>query len=340
MISVGIVGASGYTGEELVKLLCNHPDVSLDVLTSRTHAGESIHDVYNLDSKLNNKFLEPNTENLTECDIVFFASPNGVAMNMARDLVEEEIKIVDISADFRISDASVWEKWYGQKHVCPELIAESVYGLPEIKNQREKIAKAKIVANPGCYPTSSLISLMPLLNLIDKQRIIINATSGISGAGRNLNPNELFSAGTENYQAYAVAKHRHYPEMLDQVKKINENIDLLFVPHLSSIERGIYSTHYVTVKNLDLEKLYALYTNYYKDSSFIKIINQTYPKIGQVNHTNDCTVSLFASSDSNDDFNLVVISALDNLVKGASGQAIQNMNIMFGLDESRGLIAS
>ena len=337
MISVGIVGASGYTGEELVKILLKHTDVSIDVLTSRTHLGKSVDEVYELDKKLDKNFLEPTVDNLINCDVVFFASPNGVAMNMARGLLKHNVKIIDISADFRISDVDTWEQWYGQKHACPELISESIYGLPEIKNQRSKIADAKIVANPGCYPTASLLCLMPILDLISEQRIIINATSGISGAGRNLNPEKLFAAGTDNYQAYAVAKHRHYPEMLDQIHNMNRNIDLLFVPHLSSIERGIYSTHYVTLENLNLDHLYQIYNEYYSDSEFIKIINQTYPKVGQVNHTNNCMISLFSSSDKNDSSNLIIMSAIDNLVKGASGQAVQNMNIMFGLNESCGL---
>ena len=338
MISVGIVGASGYTGEELVKLLLKHPDVSIDVLTSRTHVGKEVSDLYKLATNLNKKFLEPTINNLAECDVVFFASPNGVAMNMARDLVDNNVKIIDISADFRIPNIEIWEKWYGQKHACPELIKDSEYGLPEMKNQREKIANAKIVANPGCYPTSSLLSLLPILDLIGEQRIIINSTSGITGAGRNLNPEKLFAPGTENYQAYAVAKHRHYPEMLNQIQIINSDIDLLFVPHLSSIERGIYSTHYVTIEDLDLDHLYKIYTDYYKDSEFVKIINQTYPKVGDVNNSNNCLISLFSSSDKNDGSNLVIMSAIDNLIKGASGQAIQNMNIMFGLRESLGLV--
>ena len=175
MISVGIVGASGYTGEELVKILLKHTDVSIDVLTSRTHLGKSVDEVFELDKKLVKNFLEPTVDNLINCDVVFFASPNGVAMNMARGLLEHNVKIIDISADFRISDVDTWEQWYGQKHVCPELISESVYGLPEIKNQRLKIADAKIVANPGCYPTASLLCLMPIADLISEQRIIINA---------------------------------------------------------------------------------------------------------------------------------------------------------------------
>ena len=338
MISVGIVGASGFTGEELVRLLLKHPDVSLDVLTSRTHAGKKVSDCIELETDLDKKFLEPSVDNLSHCDVVFFASPNGVAMDMARDLVKNDIRLIDISADFRIPDAEIWEKWYGQKHTSPELIEQSVYGLPEMKNQRDKITNAKIIANPGCYPTSSLLSLLPILDMIDEQRIIINATSGITGAGRNLNPDKLFAPGTENYQAYAVAKHRHYPEMLNQIQHINKNADVLFVPHLSSIERGIYSTHYLTIKDLDLDHLYAVYDDYYKDSQFIKIINQTYPKLGEVNTTNDCLISLFSSSDRNDDSNLVIMSAIDNLMKGASGQAVQNMNIMFGLKESTGLV--
>ena len=338
MISVGIVGASGYTGEELVKLLLRHPDASIDVLTSRTHAGTHVSDLYDLDDNLDKKFLAPSIDNLAECDVVFFASPNGVAMSMAEQLIDNNIKIIDISADFRISDIAQWEKLYNQKHVCPELVKHAVYGLPEIKNQREKIANAKIIANPGCYPTSSLLSLLPILNLLGEQRIIINATSGISGAGRNLNPDKLFAAGSDNYQAYSVANHRHYPEMLQLVKSVNNKIDLLFVPHLSSIERGIYSTHYITIKKLELDNIYNIYREYYKGCGFVKIVDQTYPKLSQVTQTNDCLISIFLSSDHDENSNLVVMSALDNLVKGASGQAIQNMNIMFGLEESRGLL--
>ena len=337
MISVGIVGASGYTGEELIKLLLKHPEVSIDVLTSRTHIGKNVDDLYSFDIKLNKTFLEPITDNLSNCDVVFFASPNGVAMNMASDLIKNNVKIIDISADFRIPEVDVWEKWYGEKHACPELIKESVYGLPEIKNQRDKIAKAKIIANPGCYPTASLLSILPIANIINKQRIIINSTSGISGAGRNLDPDKLFSAGSENYQAYAIAKHRHYPEMLHQIRTVNQNIDLLFVPHLSSIERGIYSTHYITVKDLDLNKIYDIYNLYYSDCPFVHIQKDTFPKLGDVNFTNNCIISLFPSSDHNEDSNLVVITAIDNLVKGASGQAIQNMNIIHDLSETLGL---
>ena len=338
MISIGIVGASGYTGEELIRLLLKHPEASIDVLTSRTYAGKSVDDVYSFDQNLGKNFLEPKVENLLKCDVVFFASPNGVAMNMAKELIGNDVRIIDISADFRIPNVDTWEKWYGQKHTCPELIKESVYGLPEIKNQKEKIATAKIIANPGCYPTASLLSLLPIADLIKGQRIIINATSGISGAGRNLNPEKLFEAGTENYQAYAVAKHRHYPEMLNQINIINKDIDLLFVPHLSSVERGIYSTHYVTIDNLDLDHLYDVYRKYYKDYDFIKILDKTYPKLGHVNNTNNCIISLFASSDTNESSNLVIMSAIDNLIKGASGQAIQNMNIMFNISETTGLI--
>ena len=337
MISVGIVGASGYTGEELIKLLLKHPEVSIDVLTSRTHKGKNVDDIYRFDVKLNKTFLEPLTDNLSNCDLVFFAAPNGVAMNMASDLIKNNVKIIDISADFRIPDVKVWEQWYGQKHACPELIEQSVYGLPEIKNQREKIANAKIIANPGCYPTASLLSILPIANLIDEQRIIINSTSGISGAGRNLDPDKLFSAGSENYQAYAVAKHRHYPEMLHQVKTINQKIDLLFVPHLSSIERGIYSTHYITTRDLDLKEIYDVYDQYYSDCPFIHIQKESFPKVGEVNYTNNCIISLFPSSDHNEDSNLVIISALDNLVKGASGQAIQNMNMLYNFPGHLGL---
>ena len=337
MISIGIVGASGYTGEELIRLLLLHPEASIDVLTSRTYAGKCVDDIYSFDKKLEKDFLEPVTDNLLSCDVVFFASPNGVAMNMTKELIENNVRIIDISADFRIADVDTWEKWYGQKHACPELIKESVYGLPEMKNQKEKISKAKIIANPGCYPTASLLSLLPILSLIKQQRVIINSTSGISGAGRNLNPEKLFSPGADNYQAYAIAKHRHYPEMLAQISDINKDIDLLFVPHLNSIDRGIYSTHYVTLPNLDLKQLYDIYNDYYHDSEFVKILDQAYPKLSQVEKTNNCIISLFESSDKNEASNLVIMSAIDNLIKGASGQAIQNMNIMFNLPETQGL---
>lgn len=341
MIKVGIVGASGFTGQELVSWLNKHPDVSLEVFTSKNHQGIGVEDYYKQQGLVinsNQKFVDTNTDNLLDCDVVFFASPNGVAMQLAKDLINNKIRIIDISADFRIQNVDTWEKWYGQKHACPDLINEAVYGLPELKDQTQRISKASVVANPGCYPTASLLSLLPLVDIISKQRIIINATSGITGAGRNPDPERLFQKGSDNYQAYAVAKHRHYPEMLDQIHQVNQNIDLLFVPHLSSMQRGIYATHYVTVKDLNLNNLFEMYQNYYDKFKFIEIFKEQYPKVSDVNNTNKCQISLFSSSQDNSDSNLVIMSCIDNLVKGASGQAIQNMNIMFNLEETTGLL--
>ena len=341
MIKAGIVGASGFTGQELVSLLITHPDVSIDVLTSKNHQGKNVADYYQshgLQVNLKNKFVDSNIDNLSSCDVVFFASPNGVAMNLAKDIINENIKIIDISADFRIKNVDVWEKWNGKKHLCPDIVNQAVYGLPEIRNQKEKISRAKIIANPGCYPTASLLSLLPIVDSMSKQRVIINATSGITGAGRNPDPDKLFKEGSDNYQAYAVAKHRHYPEMLDQIHKINSEIDLLFVPHLSSMQRGIYSTHYVTYKNLDLDELHKMYKIYYEQSSFVEVLKEEYPRAKSVNNTNKCQISLFSSSQKNEESNLVIMACIDNLVKGASGQAIQNMNIMFNLEETAGLM--
>ncbi len=339
MISVGIVGASGYTGEELATILLGHPHAKITVLTSRTHAGEKVNDVFSLPSDINTTFLEPTTENLKDCDVVFFATPNGVAMKMAKELLNNNIRIIDISADFRLDDYKIWEKWYKGEHCAKELLKESVYGLPEIPNQKDKIKTAKIVANPGCYPTAALLALLPICSSLEKQKIVIDAKSGISGAGRNLDSKKLFSTDEENFQAYAVRDHRHYPEILQGLQKYNDNLDILFVPHLSSMIRGIFSTTYLKYKYTSIEDLNKKYEEFYKDSHFIEVTDvNSFPKVSDVNKTNNCKISLHAIQESDDEINLIVFSVIDNLVKGASGQAIQNMNIMFNLDETSGLI--
>ena len=334
MISVGIIGASGYTGEELVKILQNHPDVKIRALTSRTHAGKNINQVFNLETPIDGDFKTPSIENLRGCDVVFFATPNGVAMNMAKELLDNKIRIIDISADFRIKSVDTWEKWYGRKHASPLLLLDSVYGLPEIPGQREKIREALIVANPGCYPTSALLSLLPIAKDLKKQKIIINATSGISGAGRNLDSRKLFPEGEDNYQAYAVRAHRHYPEILQTLSDDNDDLDVLFVPHLSSMNRGIYSTLYLQHNFEEIDEVVEDYKLFYNKSSFVEVTDANeFPKASEVTMTNRCKISLHKVDSAQGGVNLVILSAIDNLVKGASGQAVQNMNIMFDIDE-------
>ena len=242
MISVGIVGASGYTGEELTKLLVNHPEVELKSLTSKTYEGREISSVFKLDTKIPGTFKSPSIENLKDCNVVFFATPNGIAMKMARELLDSNVKIIDISADFRLRNPEQYNEWYNMEHSSSDLLDKSVYGLPEIEGQRDRIQNAKIVANPGCYPTSILLAILPIVKLIPQQTIIIDAKSGISGAGRNLNSNKLFNQNGDNFQAYAVKTHRHYPEALNILNDHHSGLDILFVPHLSSMQRGIFST--------------------------------------------------------------------------------------------------
>ena len=339
MIAVGIVGASGYTGEELIRVLQSHPQVELTTLTSTSHAGESVSSVLGLNFPFEHTFQEPTVENLSNCELVFFATPNGIAMEMAPDLIEKNIRLIDISADFRIKDISTWEKWYGCKHLSPHLVEESVYGLPEIHGQKDKIAKARIVGNPGCYPTATLLSLIPLRDNLPKQQVLVDAKSGISGAGRNPDSTKLFTEGVDNFQAYAVKKHRHYPEILGILESVNTDLDILFVPHLSSMTRGIYSSIYLQTKFENVDQVTAIYRDYYKECPFVSVVDESvFPKISDVENTNKCHISPKYIEDQDGKINLVVFCVIDNLIKGASGQAVQNMNIMFNLDEKTGLI--
>lgn len=340
MILVGIVGASGYTGEELIKILYQHPNVELRTLTSSKNANEKVKDVLNLDFPYEGTFCSPDINNLDGCDVVFFATPNGVAMGMAEKLVEKNIKVIDISADYRIKDIELWEKWYGQKHLSPELVDHSVYGLPEMHGQKEKIASSMIIGNPGCYPTAALLALLPIIDYLPKQNILIDAKSGISGAGRNLDSKKLFPAGGDDFQAYAVKTHRHYPEILSILRTIDSaNSDVLFIPHLSSMIRGIFSSIYVTTSLNGQDAISDIYRRYYESSAFVEICHDDlFPKISDVSNTNKCLISLKYIEHQKGSVNLVIFSVIDNLIKGASGQAVQNMNIMFNLDEKTGLI--
>ncbi len=341
MIKIGIIGGTGYTGVELLRLLATHPQADLRVITSRGEAGKKVAELFpSLRGHVDLTFTEPDAKPLSGCDVVFSATPNGVAMTHARELLKAGVKFIDLAADFRLKDAAAWEKWYGMPHACPELLAEAVYGLPEVN--REKIKKARLVANPGCYPTAVQLGFLPLLEneLVDTQHLIADAKSGVSGAGRKAEVSTLFSEAADSMKAYGVAGHRHWPEIcqgLDAVKA--KPVGLTFVPHLTPMIRGIHATLYarLTKPGVDLQ---AVFEKRYANEPFVDVMPAgSHPETRSVRASNVCRIAVHRppnnSNGSGD--TVVVLSVIDNLVKGAAGQAIQNMNIMFGLDETMGL---
>ena len=336
MISAGVVGGTGYTGVELLRLLVSHPEVELKLVTSRSEAGKAVVDMFpNLRGFTDICFTEPDVKTLGSCDIVFFATPNGTAMEMAPALLEKGVRIIDLAADFRLKDITEWETWYGMKHACADVVAEAVYGLPEIN--RTAIRDARIVANPGCYPTAIALGFLPLIenDLVDDQHLIADAKSGVSGAGRGARTATLLCEAAENFKAYAVDGHRHLPEVCQTLSGLTgRDIGLTFVPHLTPMIRGIEASLYAVLKNTETD-LHALYTKRYKDELFVDVLPQgVVPETRSVRGSNVCRLSVFRPQDGD----TVVISAvIDNLVKGAAGQAIQNMNIMFSLEEVAGL---
>ncbi len=341
MIKIGIIGGTGYTGVELLRLLAAHPEADLRVITSRGEAGKKVADLFSsLRGHVDLAFSEPDTKSLAGCDVVFSATPNGVAMIHARELLKAGVKFIDLAADFRLKDPAAWEKWYGLPHACPELLAEAVYGLPEVN--REKIKKARLVANPGCYPTAVQLGFLPLLenDLVDTQHLIADAKSGVSGAGRKAEVSMLFSEAADSMKAYGVAGHRHWPEIrqgLDAVKA--KPVGLTFVPHLTPMIRGIHATLYARLNKPGMD-LQAVYEKRYANEPFVDVMPAgSHPETRSVRASNVCRIAVHRppnnSNGSGD--TVVVLSVIDNLVKGAAGQAIQNMNIMFGLDESSGL---
>ncbi|MBT3347314.1 MAG: N-acetyl-gamma-glutamyl-phosphate reductase [Thiotrichales bacterium] len=340
MVKVGIVGGTGYTGVELLRLLAKHPEVELTVITSRSEAGSAVADLYpNLRGHVELNFSEPNTDTLKQCDLVFSATPNGIAMNMARELVDAGVRMIDLAADFRLSDPAVWEKWYGMPHACEELLADAVYGLPEIN--REQIRKAQVIANPGCYPTAVQLGFLPLVEqgLVELQGIVADCKSGVSGAGRGANVATLQAESSESFKAYAVAGHRHWPEIKQGLARIANvedegEVGLTFVPHLLPMIRGIHATLYMRAKG-DIADLQDLYEQRFRDEPFVDILPAgSHPETRTVRGSNVCRIALYQPADSD---HIVVLSVIDNLVKGAAGQAVQNMNIMFGFDETMGL---
>ena len=338
MLAVGVVGGTGYTGVELLRLLVAHPRVALRHVTSRSEAGNKIADMFpNLRGFTDICFTEPALETLAECDVVFFATPNGTAMKMVPELINKGVRVIDLAADFRLQDADVWKQWYGMEHTCTGILAEAVYGLPEIN--RAAIKTARVVANPGCYPTAVTLGFMPLIEngLIDDQHLIADAKSGVSGAGRGANIATLQAESAENFKPYAVDGHRHLPEIKQTLTRLaSHEVGLTFVPHLVPMIRGIEASLYATINSdVAINDLHRLYVDRYINEVFVDVLPLgTMPETRTVKGANICRISVFRPQQGD---TVVVSSVIDNLVKGAAGQAIQNMNIMFDLEETLGL---
>lgn len=335
MIKVGIVGGTGYTGVELLRLLARHPEVELTTITSRAEAGSAVADMFpSLRGQITLNFSDPATAPLQECQLVFFATPNGVAMHQAGKLLAAGVRVIDLAADFRIKDVGLWEKWYGMTHASPDLVAEAVYGLPELN--RAAIRNARLVANPGCYPTAVQLGFLPLIeaDCIDLQYLIADAKSGVSGAGRKAETHILFAEASDNFKAYSVAGHRHLPEICQGLSAVaGVPVGLTFVPHLTPMIRGIHATLYARIsREVDFQ---SLFEQRYADEPFVDVLPaKSHPDTRSVRAANTCRIAIHRPQDGDI---LVVLSVIDNLVKGAAGQAIQNMNLMFGFDECLGL---
>ena len=332
LTKVGIIGGSGFTGEELLRFLSNHPKTEVIAISSRTLLGQSTNQIVEGSDLI---FIEPDNDIFYDCEVVFFATPHGVSMDMVRTYVERNIKIIDLSADFRLKDTSIWKEWYGSKHREEQLLSDAVYGLTELN--LNKIKSAKLVAVPGCYPTSSLLGSLPLLNSkLEIESIVIDAKSGISGAGRKTVENNLSEDIKENFRAYGLEGHRHLPEIKEIAELVSGYpIKLNFVPHLIPTMRGIYSTIYIQLKELKGLDIRELYESFYEDSPNVSIMRSgEVPDIKSITKTNNCHISV---NQSNIENQVIVISSIDNLVKGAAGQAVECYNLMYGFSQSTGL---
>jgi len=335
MIKAGIVGGTGYTGVELLRLLAAHPDVEIAAITSRGEAGTPVARMFpSLRGRVDVAFSDPAQTDLTACQCVFFATPNGVAMGQARPLVDAGVKVIDLSADFRLKDIATWERWYKMKHAVPDLVAQAVYGLPEIN--REMIRGARLIANPGCYATAVQLALLPLVetDLVDRGHLVADAKSGVSGAGRKAEVDILFAEAGDNFKAYALGGHRHHPEIVQGLKGASgRDVGLTFVPHLVPMIRGILATVYARVtKEADFQQLFE---KRYAGEPFVDVLPPgTQPETRWVRGSNHCRIAVHRPMGGD---TLVVLAVEDNLVKGAAGQAVQNMNLAFGFPETRGL---
>jgi N-acetyl-gamma-glutamyl-phosphate reductase len=338
MIKIAIVGGTGYTGVELLRLLASHPDADVRAITSRKDAGTKVADMFaSLRGRYDLAFLDPADADLESCDVVFFATPHGVAMGQARELTAAGVKIIDLAADFRLKDPAVFEKWYGMPHTCPDLLAESVYGLPEMN--REAIRKARIVGNPGCYPTAVQLGFLPLVEagVVDAGHLIADCKSGVSGAGRKADMGLLFVEASDNFKAYSVKGHRHHPEIVQGLAAASRGpVSLVFTPHLTPMVRGIHATLYARLTDPGID-LQALYEKRFANEPFVDVMPAgSTPDTRSVRAANVCRIAVHRPQGGD---MALILAVEDNLVKGASGQAIQNMNLMFGLPETAGLMA-
>ena len=338
-IKVGIVGGTGYTGVELLRILSQHPQVDLHAITSRSEEGVAVADMFpSLRGRVDLRFVTPDNAALSACDVVFFATPHGVAMSQAEELIAAGVKVIDLAADFRLQDLEAFEKWYKMPHSCPDVLRnDSAYGLVELN--REKIKKAKLIGNPGCYPTTVILGLAPLLEkgLIELDGIIADCKSGASGAGRGASVANLLSEAGDNFKAYGVSGHRHHPEISEYLANIaGEAVGLTFVPHLVPMIRGMFSTIYVRIKPEARETDFqALFEERYADERFVDVMPAgSMPETRSVRASNELRIALSRPGGGD---TLIILVVQDNLVKGAAGQAVQNMNLIFGLPESIGL---
>jgi len=339
MIKAGIIGATGYAGAELVRLLLGHKEVEIKWYGSRSYVDQAYASVYqNMFQLVDEKCLDDNMEAMADqVDVIFTATPQGLCASLVNENILNKVKIIDLSADFRIKDVNVYEKWYGIEHKAPQYIEEAVYGLCEVN--REKIKQARIIANPGCYPTCSFLSIYPCVKegLIDPNTIIIDAKSGTSGAGRGAKVDNLFCEVNENIKAYGVAGHRHTPEIEEQLSyAAGEPVLINFTPHLVPMQRGILVTAYASLKkDVTYEEVKAVYDKYYDKECFVRVLNKDVcPQTRWVEGSNFVDVNFKIDPRTK---RIIMMGAMDNLVKGAAGQAVQNMNLLFGLDEKTGL---
>lgn len=335
---VGLVGGTGYAGAELLRLLTEHVDVELVAVTSRREAGKPVSQLHpQLCGRVALDFADPETAALEQCDFVFFATPHATAMHDVPRLLEAGVRVIDLSADFRLADPGLWQRWYQTEHAAPALLGQAVYGLPEL-GQRQAIARAQLIACPGCFPTAILLGFKPLLEagLVDTQHLIADVKTGVSGAGLKLAQNFLFAEVTDSFKAYGVAGHRHLPEIRQYLTTLaHEDIGLTFVPHLVPMIRGIHATLYAGLQRA--EDLQALFRQCYQDEPFVEVLPAgAMPETRHVKATNMCRIAVQQPVGSDQ---AVVLSTLDNLVKGASGQAVQCFNLMIGAPETRGLTA-
>ncbi len=339
VIKAGVIGATGYVGEELIRILLQHPEVDVTIATSKSYAGQSLDSLYgHFRKKCSLVCVEEDWQSLgDEVDVLFLALPHGIASHKVTDSLLAKTKVIDLGADYRLKDQKVYEHWYAASHGSPHLLEQGVYGLCEW--YREDIKKASLIANPGCYTTCSILSLAPLVkeNLIENHSIIIDAKSGVSGAGRSLHLNNHFTECNESFKAYKIASHRHTPEIEEQLSRIGGSpLCLSFTPHLVPMNRGIFITAYALLKEgVSEEKIRQAYQMYYEKESFIRLLPQgIYPETRWIKGSNYCDIAFTLDERTG---RVIVLAALDNLVKGAAGQAVQNMNLLFDFPETKGL---